>query len=89
VRGGDSGRRHAEHDTDSGDRGAVEEDADEEAEGDETAGEEDAQGGLGVEEYEGGADGKGKDEPSSDLVERGVDVFEGVVAETSGGLVRV
>jgi hypothetical protein len=41
-----------------------------------------------VEEDEGGADCEGEGEPTSDLVEGGIDVFEGVVAE-AGGLIDV
>lgn len=87
VHGGDGGGGDPEEDAEQGHGGAVEEDADEEAEGDDAAGGEDFEGGARVEEEEGDDDGEGEDEPPRDLVEGGVDVFEGIVAEAVGAVV--
>lgn len=78
---GDGGGGDAEHDSSGRDRGAIEEDANEESESDECAGKEDAEGRSGVEEDKGGADCEGKYKPPCDLVEGSVYVFEGVIAE--------
>lgn len=79
--GGDEGGKDTETDAYEGDVCAIEEDADEEAEGDDGAGEEGLEWGTGVEGDEGSEDGEGEDHAASDLVERCVDVFEGVIAE--------
>lgn len=78
---GDRGARDTETDADEREGRPVEEDADEEAEGDEPAAEEDAQRRARVQEDEGRADREGEDHAARDLVERGIDVLEGIVAE--------
>jgi len=62
----------------------VEEDADEEAEGDDAAGAKDFECRARVEGDEGDGDGEWEHEAMLDLVEGGVDIFEGVVAEAVG-----
>ena len=79
VDGGDGRAHDTKPNAFEGKRCAVEEDAREEASGDDGAGREDGDGWSCMEEGEGAQDGKGEDEPAGDLVEGGIDVFEGVV----------
>ncbi len=61
---------------------AIEENPDEEAEGDDRASEEGVEGGAGVEGDERREDREWEYHASRDLIERGVDIFQSIIAET-------
>ena len=79
------GARHAEADANERKGRPVEEDANEETEGDEPAAEEDTQRRALVQEDEGSADSEGEDHAARNLIKRGIDILEGIVAEAVVG----
>ena len=83
VEGGDHGTENAEGDANHGHLGAVEEDADKESDGDNCARSKDTEGGARMQEEEGRADSEWKDHAARDLIERRVDVFQGIIAEAT------
>lgn len=83
MNSGDHRTGYAERDTDKRYACTVEEDPGEEAQGDNGACDKDHDGGTGVQEEVGGENGEWENHTSSDLVERRVDVGEGVVGETA------
>jgi len=81
---GDSRTGDAEANTQKGHGNRIEEDTNEKAKRHYGAAEQDTQGRPRGEEEVGSKDGEGKDEPTCDLVDRCIDVLEGIVAETGG-----
>ncbi len=88
VEGGDHRAQDAEYDADQRNFSAIQEDADEEADSDYATGKEDAERGSGVQQEERGADGEGENHATRHLVERRVDIFQGIVAEAERAKIR-
>lgn len=82
MRSGNHRARDTEPDADKRYGRSIEEYSDEKPESDDGAREEDTEGGAGVENEKGHADGERKDETSGHLVEGGIHVFQRIVAET-------
>ena len=79
---GDGGARYSETHTNKGEWCAIQEDPNEESKGNESTTEKNAKRGTGLEDREGYSNGEWKDETTSDLIERCIDVFQSVIAET-------
>ena len=78
----DGRARYAKTHTNEGERCAIQEDTDEESKGNDSTAGKNAKRGSRLEGNEGHADSERKDKTTSDLVERCIDVFQSVIAET-------